>query len=51
MKKILYHGSERIIRTPVYHGGKPYNDYGYADGMMFLYNRELGAESKIKSPT
>jgi len=29
MKKILYHGSERIIRTPVYHGGKPYNDYGY----------------------
>ena len=27
-----------------------YNDYGYADGMMFLYNRELGAESKIKSP-
>ncbi len=27
-----------------------YNDYGYADGMMFQYNRELGAESKIKSP-
>lgn len=24
----LYHGSERIVRTPVYGAGNPYNDYG-----------------------
>ena len=29
MKKILYHGSDHIIRTPQFHGGKPHNDYGY----------------------
>lgn len=29
MKKTLYHGSQYIIRTPAYHGGKPHNDYGY----------------------
>jgi len=23
---VIHHGSERIIRTPVYHDGKPYND-------------------------
>ena len=27
-----------------------YNDYGYADGVMFLYSREEGSESKLKSP-
>ena len=26
---IVYHGSENIIRVPVYNGGKPRNDYGY----------------------
>ena len=26
---ILYHGSEKEIRTPYYHGGRPHNDYGY----------------------
>ncbi len=25
---ILYHGSENIIKTPQYKGGRPYNDYG-----------------------
>ena len=24
----IYHGSQRIIRKPLYGGGKPYNDYG-----------------------
>ena len=24
MIKTLYHGSEQILRKPVYHGGKPY---------------------------
>lgn len=28
-KMYLYHGSQFIIKQPVYHGGKPYNDYGY----------------------
>ncbi len=26
---VLFHGSEKIIETPVYHGGKKHNDYGY----------------------
>lgn len=25
----LYHGSEKEIRTPYYHGSRPHNDYGY----------------------
>ncbi|MCD7819457.1 MAG: DUF3990 domain-containing protein [Lachnospiraceae bacterium] len=29
MKKTIYHGSTKIVKTPVFHGGKPYNDYGY----------------------
>ncbi|MCD8362157.1 MAG: DUF3990 domain-containing protein [Lachnospiraceae bacterium] len=29
MTKKIYHGSEKVIQTPVYHGGKAYNDYGY----------------------
>jgi hypothetical protein len=29
MKKTLYHGSNHIISTPQFHGGKPHNDYGY----------------------
>lgn len=28
MKKIMYHGSEKIIEKPVYGFGKTYNDYG-----------------------
>ena len=28
MEKIIYHGSERIIRRPIFGYGKPYNDYG-----------------------
>ena len=26
---IVYHGSERIIKQPVFHDGKKTNDYGY----------------------
>jgi len=26
---IVYHGSDHIVKTPVYHGGKRTNDYGY----------------------
>lgn len=29
MIKKLYHGSDKIIQKPIYHGGKAYNDYGY----------------------
>lgn len=28
MKKVIYHGSTRIIEKPKYGHGKPYNDYG-----------------------
>lgn len=28
MKRILYHGSEKIIEKPIYGFGKTYNDYG-----------------------
>ena len=29
MKKTIYHGSDHIIQTPAYHGGRPHNDYGF----------------------
>ena len=29
MVVIVYHGSERIIKQPVFHDGKKTNDYGY----------------------
>ena len=25
---IVYHGSDHILELPVFHGGKPQNDYG-----------------------
>jgi len=28
MKRLLFHGSEKIIQKPYHGGGKPYNDYG-----------------------
>lgn len=40
--KILFHGTEHILRQPVFHGGKPYNDYGY--GFYCTENRELAKE-------
>ena len=29
MNITLYHGSQYIIKKPLYHGGKPHNDYGH----------------------
>ena len=42
MKKVIYHGSERILRDPSYHGGKPYNDYGY--GFYCTESEEMAKE-------
>ena len=38
----VYHGSERIIREPVFNGSKRSNDYGY--GFYTTENRELARE-------
>ncbi len=29
MQRIIFHGSDRVIATPVYKAGNPHNDYGY----------------------
>lgn len=42
MKKILYHGSERVIEHPVFGNGKPYNDYGL--GFYCTENCEMAKE-------
>ena len=39
---IVYHGSDHIIKTPVYNGGKRNNDYGY--GFYTTANLELAKE-------
>ena len=39
---IVYHGSDHIIETPVYKGGKRTNDYGY--GFYTTENLELAKE-------
>ena len=36
---IVYHGSDHIIETPVYHGSKRTNDYGY--GFYTTESKEL----------
>ena len=41
----LYHGSKFIIKKPVYHAGKPYNDYGY--GFYCTENADVGAEWSV----
>lgn len=41
MKKIIYHGSDHIIKIPEFHGGKPHNDYGYG-----FYCTEIGDLAK-----
>ena len=38
----LYHGSQHIIRRPVYHGGRPHNDYGH--GFYCTESREMAKE-------
>ena len=39
---IVYHGSEQIIKTPVFNGSKRTNDYGY--GFYTTKNEELAKE-------
>ena len=42
MNRILFHGSEKIIETPVYGKGKAHNDYG--PGFYCTENRDLAKE-------
>ena len=42
MVKTLFHGSERIIKVPLWHGGKPHNDYGY--GFYCTESEEMAKE-------
>lgn len=44
---ILYHGSEKIVKNPVYGGGKLYNDYGH--GFYCTENKELSREWASKT--
>ena len=39
---IVYHGSEQIIKTPVFNGSMRTNDYGY--GFYTTKNEELAKE-------
>ncbi len=41
-KKILYHGSAEIVKTPLFGKGKPYNDYG--QGFYCTEHEELAKE-------
>jgi hypothetical protein len=45
MKKIIYHGSERIVRRPIFGYGKPYNDYGL--GFYCTENADLAKEWSV----
>lgn len=45
MKKIIYHGSERIIEKPIFGYGKKYNDYG--PGFYCTASRELAKEWSV----
>ena len=39
---LIYHGSDHIIKQPVYKGGKRNNDYGY--GFYTTQDLELAKE-------
>lgn len=39
---IIYHGSSNIIKQPIFHGGKEYNDYGY--GFYCTEHEDLAKE-------
>lgn len=41
-KKIIYHGSDKIIEKPLFGFGKPYNDYGL--GFYCTEDKELAKE-------
>ena len=42
---VLYHGSEKIIERPVFHGGNRHNDYGY--GFYCTESPDLGREWSV----
>ena len=42
MKRIIYHGSEKIIEKPLYGYGNIHNDYGL--GFYCAFSKELGKE-------
>lgn len=46
-KLVIYHGSKDIIEKPVYHGGKPENDYGF--GFYCTESLELAKEWSCSS--
>ena len=41
----LYHGSDSIIRQPIYHGGRKHNDYGY--GFYCTEDMDLAREWSV----
>ena len=45
----LYHGSDHIVRTPVFGAGSPHNDYGL--GFYCTESLELAKEWACKSPS
>ena len=46
MKKLLYHGSNKIIEKPIFGFGKPYNDYGL--GFYCTENNSLAKEWAVR---
>ncbi len=42
MKQVLYHGSDKIIKVPVYGAGRSYNDYG--SGFYCTESPDMGRE-------
>ena len=45
MKKIIYHGSNKIIEKPIYGYGKKYNDYGL--GFYCTYEEDMAREWSV----
>ena len=45
---VIYHGSERVVGTPVYGSGNPHNDYGI--GFYCTRERDMAAEWACKTP-
>ena len=43
MERKIYHGSDHIVRTPVFGAGRPFNDFG----RPFLENRRLDGRIRV----
>ncbi len=43
---VLYHGSQEIVRKPIYGGGKPHNDYG--SGFYCTESPDMGREWAVR---